>query len=704
MPTTITTSTSATATQAFNQRKVDRNQDGTLWAVHNNGVPTAEFWYSKDNGATWTFSGTASDVLGATNSSVFIDVDDYAHFVWKQSGTGGSRSSGVLYYMRGTPNAGRTAWTWSAAVSLTGGVVSFDFPDVVACRNTSTGGWDAFIVASSVASTTSYAQYQRIPISSAGAFGTAAVDGLTLNSGMGLLSADYSTSAHTYPSIDFNHTGNGKTVAGGTPHLYIGWTAGATGTGKGVRFRKAVYSAGAWTFNAEREINNAYSLAGFAGTWMTCHFDGTRATLSGFLHGGGADPSWFLADRDAADTTTTAHIAVTVPAASYWAHGSSSFDAAGNVYVFGRDGSGANGTRLGHYRKWTRSGATMGAATTFDTTGPDAPYISAKRGYSSSSIDWVWTDGTASPYSVRHERFSLNTAPNAPTLTAPVAATTINRDATQRFSWTFSDPDAGDSQSKYDLRYRIVGAGTWTDTTGTTPNQFVDFAGGTFAAGSYEWQVRTYDAAGVVGPYSASAFFTAASAPATPTITAPVNGETLSAQEYTATWSAPSQDAYQLRTVADNAGAADTATVYTDSGTVVSTTARSRLVTFAVNNRNEHVQLRVRVSGLWSSWASVRVLVSYTPPAVPTIAVAANSPAAKIDITLSNPAPGAGQPTVASLDLLRREGGSGDGIRIATTLAAGVFSDLTPASGIAYEYKARAVATNGTTSESAWTA
>lgn len=223
--------------------------------------------------------------------------------------------------------------------------------------------------------------------------------------------------------------------------------------------------------------------------------------------------------------------------------------------------------------------------------------------------------GAYGPYTTMAGTFTIqhNVAPNAPTLTGPTNNAVVDRALTQRFSWTFSDPDSGDSQSKFDLQYRI-GAGAWTTVSGTTPNNFYDFAPSSLAAGTYEWQVRTYDAQGVVGPWSASSFVTLANAPAAPAITAPVNGATIGAQTGTIAWSAPAQTSYQVRKVADNAGNPDTNTIYYDTGEVVSATARDAALDFPVNNRYEHEQVRIKYGGLWSSWSSVRVQIAYTPP------------------------------------------------------------------------------------------
>lgn len=711
MPTAVATTSYNPANLASGPgRRIDRNQDGTLWTFSaqissNTSAVCLQPAYSKDNGATWTalsLSTLTDCIASATNWSMFIDLDDYAHLVFKQSGNttvgvGGGRTDGYIYYMRGTPNAGRTAWTWSTAQLIRNSAI-YNYPDVVAHREGT--GWLAHCVQSfnNGAGTSQGTDWIPVTITSAGAFTIGSA--VTFPNGTPV-------NAFTYPTLDFNHTGDGKTVAGGTPHLYLAWSTGVvTGATQGMRFRKAVYTAGpTWTWNAERALDLNRSWVNTTVSWFVCQFDGTRAVIVGAVSRTGPLHDLVIYDRDAADTTTTTTVLLSDMAATPLTalyNGSASFDSAANVYLLGRDNSGANGTRLINYRKWTRAGASLGAIVTLESTGPDGVNVSAKRGYSSARIEAVRTDGTANPFSLVYDSIVLNLAPNAPTGLSPSGGATIDRNITQRFSWAFSDPDAGDTQSAYDLQYRI-GAGAWTTVSGTTPNAFRDFAAGTFSAATYEWQVRTYDALGVVSPYSASSFFTAANSPGGPTITAPTSGQIISTTSSLVTWSTGSQDGYQVRKVADNAGAADTAVVYFDTGEVVNATARSLSVAFPTNSRFEHVQVRTQTAGLWSPYASVRVQVSYTPPATPSSILTPSSSTASIAVTLSSPAPGAGQPAVASYDLFRREtlvGGAG--IRIGTALPAGVFTDRTVASGVDYGYLVRAVATNGTTSDSGW--
>lgn len=133
------------------------------------------------------------------------------------------------------------------------------------------------------------------------------------------------------------------------------------------------------------------------------------------------------------------------------------------------------------------------------------------------------------------------------------------------FTWTFSDADAGDTQSQYVGRYRIVGAGSWTAFGAVIATSSHTFAASHFAAGSYEWQMATYDVAGALGPYSASSFFSAAGVPATPTITAPLVDDVMGSSVLLQ-WLAAAQETYQVRTVANSFGSPDTGTVHVDSG------------------------------------------------------------------------------------------------------------------------------------------
>lgn len=322
----------------------------------------------------------------------------------------------------------------------------------------------------------------------------------------------------------------------------------------------------------------------------------------------------------------------------------------------------------------------------------------------------VWTHGD-----VGGRRLALtlvlanNTAPHAPGLLVPATNEALDLNSVNRFAWQHSDPD-NDIQTAYELRYRIAGAPAWTTVSASTPNGFRDFPAGTFTAGSYEWQVRTYDHA-LVGPWSSSSFFSATVRTAAPSITAPINNETIAGANYVATWTGSATAThYQWRRVADNLGTPNDTTVYQDSGEVVLGNVRNAQLTLDVNSRYEHFQVREKDNLLWTEWASRRYLVSFTPPAVPQVSVrpvkTIRIPGDFTDaiaVTLANPTPTNGQPTVSYLNLRRKAAFEPDpGIRIGALLPAGVYTDRTPASGVEYVYAAEAVAPNGTSTLGPW--
>lgn len=294
--------------------------------------------------------------------------------------------------------------------------------------------------------------------------------------------------------------------------------------------------------------------------------------------------------------------------------------------------------------------------------------------------------------------------PNAPALTVNASGGTLDRARTIRLGWAFDSPNAIDSQSAYDLRYRLTGDTSWTTVTAMTTNTFRDFVGGTFAAGDYEWQVQYYGALGKASGWSTSGFFTAADAPDGPTITYPIDGQTLDQFE-TMAWSVPAQDVYQIRRVADDAGDPDPDAIYEDTGEVTDSTDRSLPLNFSVNNRTEHVQLRVKVDDLWSEWDDVRVDVDYTEPPAPSRILYPNGAPLRSSllVVIDNPAPAGDDPAAVYNDVYVDDGNGPE--RRATGVATnGSWLYETPVSGRDYSLPGRlwvlAVAANGTTSSS----
>lgn len=342
------------------------------------------------------------------------------------------------------------------------------------------------------------------------------------------------------------------------------------------------------------------------------------------------------------------------------------------------------------------NGATTASITATETAHVTATKHGIGRGpseLSGSALDDLFVD-------------NLNTAPNAPSLNAPGSNQTIDRDQPNRLAWTFSDPDAGDSQSAASIRYRVVGAASWTIVMVTGPASFYEVPAGTLAAGSYEWQVQTTDAAGLVGPCSASQFFAAASAPPGVGFLTPVNGETITASSVEVGVSYAT-GTMEWRVLADLSGSPDTGTVLSSG----STDARVFTIAGLVNSSVIHIQARNIVSGLAGVWSSIRTPVTFTPPptAQPSLLPAVRtfegqSVSVGIRITPNFPVPSGGQPAIASYALLRSELNRGNWTEARVLRGAQQlsplfsFEDLTTDSDKEFRYSIRADGVNGTTS------
>lgn len=310
-----------------------------------------------------------------------------------------------------------------------------------------------------------------------------------------------------------------------------------------------------------------------------------------------------------------------------------------------------------------------------------------------------------------------NLAPNAPggLAIAPISSGTVNTDGSWVLSWTFSDPDVGDTQSAVDISLTDTTTATTTVTTvlgNTTAAAGLEF--GTYTAGhNYQVKVRAYDSHGAVGPYCATVSFTAQNPPANPVITDPTAGQTITVPLYSGPgFTSGSIDHFEVRRVGDLSGAPDTTRVYWDSGAIAFPGGSLAGIPFDVTGRDEHVQLRVEKSGLWSNWVDVLVHVAFTEPPAPTASVAtfdqldgALGPIGDnaMKVTYSTSAPTGGQAAATSVDIYRSRDAGATSIRVATELPiAGEWDFLTPASRREYWFEVIAIADDGATSSSGW--
>lgn len=377
----VATMTNTTASDAFgfpSGRKFDICQNKVRWMAFRTG--TILTLYKSIDGITWTASSTSFTLESSSSSfCFFIDLDDYAHIIYGAVG-------GDIVYRRGTPNAGRTEWTWSLPLAIDEGTN----PDMVVHREGT--GWMAHIVYD----TGSSIRYKRITITSGSV--------LTLS---GTLKTEAAASATRWPSIDFHHTGDGKTVKSATPHIFYTWSKGASGAGNGTRFRKWTYSGGSWSEGTEREISTTRYTTTTA-HWLICRFDGTQAVLVGFVLKSTGGDILFIAWRDVADTTTTESVISDMTSAEALFYGSASFDpVTGNIYVIGRNNDAGAGANDLVYRKWTRSGGSLGPEIVLDEGVGPTPYVNALTAIVDGRFEFIYEDDNSTPYDLMFQGVTI---------------------------------------------------------------------------------------------------------------------------------------------------------------------------------------------------------------------------------------------------------------------------------------------------------
>jgi hypothetical protein len=472
------------ATAISNQKKGLTLSNGFLVVVDSDTGTNAEFKYSTDSGVTWT--DYAADIAGWADGSIASYVDsggiERIVAVWKQSGVGGGRTDGRLYAIVGTFNAGRTTITWGSAVNIVNNDNIRFYPDVVAHAE-GTGG-QLHVAYASLSGTLSRGDLVGHPINSSGVIGA---------ENYGIASTDYATSSLTYPSLEINPS---------TKDLYMAWSAGAAGVGKGIRFRKITYSAGTWTGGTEREIDNTVYVAS-SGYNLQCRYYASvsEVYIGGNVTTNGSLQKVMLYRRDAADTTTTTHTLDANASTSQQgsAGGTFAIDSnTGDAYFFGTHYPTWNDI---HYTKWTRSGTSYGTAVRTDEPGNNANAFTFVW-FSGSTLRWVYTAGNNSPYQIKYDQLTLNVAPSIPTNLARISDAT---DTTPLFSADISDPNTGQQiKARFEIQ-TLAGAAV-----GTVDSAFRSGAGNVtaeyssaLAVGQYKVRAQTIDDLGLVSAQTA---------------------------------------------------------------------------------------------------------------------------------------------------------------------------------------------------------
>jgi hypothetical protein len=342
-------------------------------------------------------------------------------------------------------------------------------------------------------------------------------------------------------------------------------------------------------------------------------------------------------------------------------------------------------------RKITYDGSAWGsivditAQTSANATSPAA--MAAEVG---DIIGYIWMDAEDSD--VKFDKIVLNVAPLAPT-----GLICSNFDATTDaiFSWTYNDP--GDTQTAYQLIVYKVSDGSTVKDTGkvVSANSNYTLSANTLTNGNqYQWKVKTWDSLDLDGPYSALQTVTVAAAPSV-SVTYPTG--IIPTSSVTATWTVSGGQAKYQVVLTDSSD-----TVLWDSGQISDANARSKTVTYDLSNSTNY-KITVQVwdsSEIASAIVTQQFTTSFTVPVTPTITATAGT--SYITVAITNPAETPPEPAVSNNDLYRRISGATTWTRIKMGIAEnGSYADYAVASGVTYEYKARANGDNSTTADSA---
>lgn len=625
-----------TSTSYSNQKHAVTLSTGRMVFAEGAGTGTSVNFIWSDDGVTWTtYTAGTSSILGWVNGSIAAYVDsggvERLVAVWEQSGVGGGRTSGDVYVMVGTFNAGRTTLTWGTAIAF--GSTSYGVPDI-SVHAQGTGGM-AHAACSFLSGSDNRAYHFRYSIDSAGVL--TFITATRLDAFVSFAALD------TFPSIDIDSNSSSAS------RIHVTYSAGATGAGKGIRYRTATLAAGVPTFAAEVEVDNTKRVND-AARYVKAMWDGTRIVLAAVLDD--ATQSYLMLYESTNFTTfTTRTLATYTDTGTNWPFvyaGSAAVDlTTGDVYFIGTAYTGT--AFVGWYSmKWTRATTTLGAATLLDETPPNSAIQNAYAWFSGSTVRWVYTAGNNVPYAVKYDAQTLASAPNAPTLTSPASGAYVDVSGGVTFSATYNSTD-GANQNAYALRakraggsyvYWNAGSGLWqgtivwnavVTTPGSTWNVTVP-ASATIANGAtLNWSAASQEAtASLQGAFATDSVITMQAVPVL-TVTAP-SGTVTGTVTPTVTWTTtPAAGAVQttyrlvIYTPAQyGAGGfvAGTTAGYFDTG-VVGSSNQSYIVSSGANLQTGvayrfYVQV-TETGGESSTWQFSSATFTVNPPADPTI-------------------------------------------------------------------------------------
>ncbi len=276
---------------------------------------------------------------------------------------------------------------------------------------------------------------------------------------------------------------------------------------------------------------------------------------------------------------------------------------------------------------------TAANATSAQHTGANAAkthrYRIAAQAAGSLQSAWLYTDTVA-----------LQAPPNAPLVSVPAAIDAATTALV--ISYTHKPTDAT-VQTAAEVRWRAVGAPTWTTVSKTTQTSHSIAAGTLTNGATYEVQVRTKGSHATYGAWSASVLVACST---TPQVTIAPGG-VVTTSRYTLTWTyvqaeSEPQQAWQAELWRDSVR------IEQRSGT--GATGSVLLNTVLVDDATYTVKVWAQsATGLGSAWATDTFTVEFLPPPTPVITATFDPDTGATEVLVTVPA--AEEPTEARRNL-----------------------------------------------------
>jgi len=280
----------------------------------------------------------------------------------------------------------------------------------------------------------------------------------------------------------------------------------------------------------------------------------------------------------------------------------------------------------------------------------------------------------------------INIAPTQPLL---IPVTNFNATSSKNFTWTFSDPNFVDSQSKF--RIQIIDQSDSSvdyDEEITSTSQSHTVTGSSIANDKdYFWQVKTWDSEGVESPWSSQGTFATSDSAIIDIVSPATDNEEIFTKDVLIDWSLTgAQEEYKVTVTRVSDGVA-----HPSSTDWVTSTDTQYLVMDLTSDVEYLVSVVTRNNEIESNTATRLVLVHYNTPELPEISVTVTPDLEYVTVAVTNPEPRGDRPNPTVNEVYRRVAGTtGPYLWVGDCDPITSFRDYSVGSGYSYEYKVRA--------------